>query len=228
LVALLVLSAAVLPLLGSEHHGTVKFGGLPLPGASVTAKQGDKSFSAITNLDGLYSFPDLPDGVWTIQVEMPLFSPMQQEVTVGAGAAAADWDLKLLPAQEISAIVTPAPPRLQVAETTAPAAAPPKPTRKGKAAPPAPTNTATAFQRTDLNAAPAAANNDTPPASDAAPQEANTLSQRAADGLLINGSVNNGASSPFAQLQAFGNNRRGWLHGSDEGLAKALDIDVSA
>ena len=25
---------------------------------------------------------------------------MQQEVTVGAGAAAADWDLKLLPAQE--------------------------------------------------------------------------------------------------------------------------------
>src|SRR6185295_6436679 len=31
----------------------------------------------------------------------------------------------------------------------------------------------------------------------------------AADGLLINGSVNNGASSPFAQMAAFGNNRRG-------------------
>ena len=39
--------------------------------------------------------------------------------------------------------------------------------------------------------------------------EASAASQRAADGLLINGSVNNGASSPFAQLQAFGNNRRG-------------------
>jgi len=207
--AVLALSAAVLPLLGSEHHGTVKFGGLPLPGAAVTAKQGDKNFSAITNLDGVYSFPDLPDGVWTIQVEMPLFSPLQQEVTVGAGAAAADWDLKLLPAQEISAIVTPAP-RLQVAETPAPvaASASSKPARKGKDAPPAPTNTATAFQRTDLNAA--SSNNDNPaPASDAAPQEASALSQRAADGLLINGSVNNGASSPFAQLQAFGNNRRG-------------------
>ena len=100
---------------------------------------------------------------------------MQQEVTVGAGAAAPDWDLKLLPAQEISAIVTPAPPRLQVAETpataTAPTAAPPKPARNGKAAP-APTNTATAFQRTDLNAAPARTNNDTPaPAADPAPQE---------------------------------------------------------
>jgi hypothetical protein len=32
---------------------------------------------------------------------------------------------------------------------------------------------------------------------------------QAADGFLINGSVNNGAASPFAQLAAFGNNRRG-------------------
>ena len=30
-----------------------------------------------------------------------------------------------------------------------------------------------------------------------------------ADGFLVNGSVNNGAASPFAQLAAFGNNRRG-------------------
>ncbi len=44
-----------------------------------------------------------------------------------------------------------------------------------------------------------------PPASDldAAPQ----LQQRAADGLLVNGSVNNGASSVFSQSAAFGNNR---------------------
>src|SRR5262249_37910837 len=30
-----------------------------------------------------------------------------------------------------------------------------------------------------------------------------------ADGYLVNGSVNNGAASPFAQMAAFGNNRRG-------------------
>ncbi len=35
------------------------------------------------------------------------------------------------------------------------------------------------------------------------------LAQRAADGFLINGSVNNGAASPFAQAPAFGNNRFG-------------------
>ncbi len=185
----------------------MKFGGLPLPGATVTAKQDDKSFSAITNLDGLYSFPDLPDGVWTIQVEMPLFSPIEQEVTVGAGAAAAAWDLKLLPADQINALVTPAP-RLQVAEAPAPALAS---KNKGKTAAPAPTNTQTAFQRTDLNAASDAANADAsaPAPDNTSPQDAAALSQRAADGFLINGSVNNGASSPFAQLQAFGNNRRG-------------------
>ena len=237
IVAVLSLGSVVLPLLGSEHHGTVKFGGLPLPGATVTAKptnakDGDKTFDAISDLEGRYSFPDLPDGTWTIQVEMPLFSPLQQEVTVGAGAAASDWDLKLLPPDKISAIVTPAPPRLQVAETpaaaTAPTAAPPKPARNGKAAP-APTNTATAFQRTDLNAAAGRnANNDaSAPAPDNAVSETSAASQRAADGLLINGSVNNGASSPFAQLQAFGNNRRG-VRSLYNGSLGFNNLDLSA
>ena len=102
IIAGLVLGAAVLPLLGSEHHGVVKFGGLPLPGASVTAKpmnakEGDKSFSAITDLDGNYSFADLPDGTWTIQVEMPLFSPMEQEVTVGRGSGRGGLGLEAAP-----------------------------------------------------------------------------------------------------------------------------------
>jgi hypothetical protein len=35
------------------------------------------------------------------------------------------------------------------------------------------------------------------------------FSQRAADGFLINGSMNNGAASPFSQAAAFGNNRNG-------------------
>src|SRR5438105_15212187 len=41
------------------------------------------------------------------------------------------------------------------------------------------------------------------------PPEADELSQGAADGFLINGSMNNGAASPFAQSAAFGNNRFG-------------------
>src|SRR5260370_26534533 len=81
----------------AEHHGQVKFGGLPVPGAMVTATQGDKRQAAITNDQGVYSFADLTDGVWTMQVEMLCFEPHKLDVTVGPSAPAALWQLKLLP-----------------------------------------------------------------------------------------------------------------------------------
>jgi hypothetical protein len=62
------------------------------------------------------------------------------------------------------------------------------------------------FQRTDLNAAKQAPGT---AAKAEAPANAAELSQRAADGFLINGTVNNTASSPFGLSAAFGNNRRG-------------------
>jgi hypothetical protein len=83
------------------------------------------------------------------------------------------------------------------------------------------------FQRAEVNsssAAPQQTPAQTASASNTAsaanlPSLANTFSPAGAgtnvnpdllgDGLLVNGSVNNGAASPFAQLAAFGNNRRG-------------------
>src|SRR6266851_3178020 len=55
----------------SEYHGQVTFGGLPVPGATVTATatQGDKKSVSITDQQGLFSFSDLTDGTWTIEVE---------------------------------------------------------------------------------------------------------------------------------------------------------------
>jgi uncharacterized GH25 family protein len=58
----------VFGLAAAGHHGEVKFGGLPVPGATVTATKGDQRFVAVTDQQGAYSFPDLADGVWTIQV----------------------------------------------------------------------------------------------------------------------------------------------------------------
>src|SRR5438874_1098678 len=80
----------VLSLAAAEHHGQVKFGGLPVPGATVTATQGDKKFVAISDLQGAYSFPDLANGVWTMQIEMLCFSPIKQEV---AASLSPEWDL---------------------------------------------------------------------------------------------------------------------------------------
>jgi len=52
-----------------EYQGQVTFGGMPLPGAMVTVTQGDKKFVAIVDQQGTFSFPDLTDGTWTIQID---------------------------------------------------------------------------------------------------------------------------------------------------------------
>jgi carboxypeptidase family protein/TonB-dependent receptor-like protein len=216
--AFFCLTALVLS--GAEHHGQVKFGGLPVPGATVTASQPGKTLTAITDPQGTYSFQDLPDGAWTIQIEMLGFAPIRQEVTVSSDTPSPEWELKMLPLSEMQAVAAPAavptPASAPTASATTAQASKGK-SRNGKNGPPAPTNTTGAFQKADVNAAnpnaPAAA----PPASDATPPASDSfsnqspaeLNQRAADGLLINGTANNGASSPFALAQAFGNGRRG-------------------
>jgi hypothetical protein len=199
---------SVFSLIAAEHHGQVKFNGLPVPGATVTAAQGDKKVVAITDSEGNYSFSDLPDGSWSIEIEMVGFAPTKQDVTLAADSPLPNAELKMLALNEIHAEVAassaPAP-KVDVAPPPAAAAKSNSRNTKGKQAA-QPTNTQTAFQRTDVNAT--APN---PPPSDAAPPSPvdAEVSQRAADGFLINGTANNGASSPFALNQAFGNNRRG-------------------
>jgi hypothetical protein len=179
-----ITALAVAVLLATEHHGQVKFGGLPVPGATVTATQADKTFTAITDPLGAYSFPELSDGTWTIQVEMPGFAAFHQEVQVARDAPASDWNLIMLPLNEMHGVAAPASP--------------------------APTNTQSAFRRTDVKAVAATtAAAAAPVESDAGAAANDELSQRAADGFLINGTANNAATSPFAMAQAFGNNRRG-------------------
>jgi trimeric autotransporter adhesin len=167
-----------------HHHGIVRYNGLPVPGATVIAAQGDKKFSAISDLQGFYSFPDLPDGSWKIQVEMLGFQHVMREMTIGAENPVAEWDLTMLPLEEIKT------------ETARPV-----------------------FLQTDA-IAPA---DEVSPSSAFANLSAEQLSERSADGFLINGSVNNGAASPFAQLAAFGNNRRGFRSLYNGSIGAVLD-----
>ena len=88
---------------GTEYHGQVTFGGLPAPGATVTATQGGKQLVTITDQQGLYSFPDLADGKWTIEVEMTGFAIIKQEIVIGPNTPAGKWELKLLPLDQIKA-----------------------------------------------------------------------------------------------------------------------------
>lgn len=67
----------------SEHHGSIHFNELPVPGATVTAMQGEKCLSALTNLQGVFSFSDLADGMWTLRIEMMGFQSMKQGILIG-------------------------------------------------------------------------------------------------------------------------------------------------
>jgi len=176
-------------LAASEYHGQVTFGGLPVPGATVTATQGSKELSTITDQQGLYSFPDLIDGAWTIEVKMTGFSTIKQDVAIAPDAPAAKWELKMLPLDQVKAEITSA---------VSPAGV----------------------------AAPQAKSEQTTPQDNKDPEiktSQEDLNQLASDGLLINGSVNNGAASPFAQFAAFGNNRSGAKGLYNGGIGMILD-----
>ena len=97
-------------LLASEHHGVVTFHGLPVPGAVVTAIQGDNKFTTSTDDDGTYSFRDLSDGTWTVEVQISGFAKATREIGVSPGAPAPSWDLKLAPPTTAPKTATAGPP----------------------------------------------------------------------------------------------------------------------
>jgi hypothetical protein len=175
----------------SGYHGQVSFGGLPVPGATVTATRGDHKLVAITDQTGVFSFPDLADGGWTITIEMQCFSTIQQDVIIGpnAQAKATNWELQLLSLDQIKNQTAPTPASVASVFPTAT-----RDQSKSLSQPSAPT-----------------------------PTLSEELNEETSDGFVINGSVNNGAASPFAQLAAFGNARnfgKGAYHG---GIGLRLD-----
>ena len=188
-------------LAASEHRGQVTVGMVPVPGATVTATQADKQIVTSTDQDGAYRFPDLADGAWTLKVEMIGFAPASQDITVAPNLPPSIWELKLRSFEEIAREVPATPVTPSPSSSSASA-------RGGPQNAGSPSAASGGFQRAGVNQSsppPAAASVAAAPAE---PPPADP-SLGAADGLLVNGSVNNAAASPFAQLAAFGNNRRG-------------------
>jgi hypothetical protein len=195
-------------LFAAGHSGQVTLAGRPVPGAVVTVTQGERKVVTTTDAQGAYALPDLPDGTWTVQVEMRGFAKQTKEVAVAPDAMPTTWELTMLPVGDIAKATVPVPalppppvvasaPRATT-EGDRPAGA--NANAKPPARPPA-TSTQPRSIAGAANAAAAAAPIEEPRTPDP--------NAGAADGLLIAGSVNNGASSPFAQSAAFGNFRPG-------------------
>jgi hypothetical protein len=180
--------------MASEYHGQVTFNGLPVPGVAVTATQGSKTFTAISDENGNYSFPELPDGAWKIELTMTGFTTVDQNVTVEANTPAIKWELKMLP---LDAMIAQAK-TVKIAPVVVAATEAPKAPGKGDAAKPG--------QAADSGA----------PKPPEEPKESS-------DGFLVNGSVNNAATSQFTLAPAFGNTRSGSKGLYNGGLSLILD-----
>jgi hypothetical protein len=173
--------------IASEYHGRVMFGGVPVPGVVVTLTQGTEQLSTVTDSQGLYQFPQVADGAWKIHVEMRGFTALDDTVTVAPNLAQGELELKLQSLEQMlaeahAAPVTP----VALKPRTAEAATPEK--------------------KAPSKNAPAKPNQD---AALSAPKTDDDAAERPSDGLLINGSVNNAATSPFTLSPAFGNRHPG-------------------
>ncbi|MGC2637583.1 MAG: carboxypeptidase-like regulatory domain-containing protein [Acidobacteriaceae bacterium] len=186
LLLMALLLFAVLPAMASSFHGQVTFNGVPVPGVTITVTHGTTGYATITDAQGNYTFSNLADGAWTLEVAMTGFATVRQPITVAPNAAAASIELKLLPPGQLKADLetTSSPPPSAPVPVAEAGDQPSKPVTAPSPAPPSPND--------------------------------DDLRQKASDGLLINGSVNNSASSPFAMSPAFGNNRNsnGLYYGS--------------
>ena len=166
----------------SEFHGTVTYHGLPVPGATVTLTQNGKSLVTVTDTQGFYSFPTLTDGTATLQVQMTGFAALQQAITIAPSASMTTLELTQLSLAQIQTTLQPLPSTPLTGEQ---ALILPKRTADS----PKPQGN----QLVGL----------LPSAS------ADEIADRATDGLLVNGSVNNAATSRYTLAPRFGNTASG-------------------
>ena len=200
LLAALLLPAR--PAAAADTSGVVTVGGVAVPGATITATNGGSRVSTVSGIDGSFRLADLAAGTWTVRVEMAGFAPLVRDVRIPPEGPVDPWELALLPFEELAKTL----------------AASPGFSASGTAPGPGAGAQARGFQRADVTPTP-------PPPSAGnvgsvfAAGDPDDNGMGAADGLLINGSVNNGASSPFALARAFGNNRPGQRSLYNGGLA---------
>src|SRR5579871_6256256 len=96
----------------TEYYGQVTFGGVPVPGATVTATQGSKTISVTTDERGLYRFADLAEGDWKIEIKLRFFQPIRTDVKITASVTPGNFELAALPLDNLKALAKTVQPRV--------------------------------------------------------------------------------------------------------------------
>ena len=81
------------------QSGLVKSANQPIPGASITATQGDTKVVTTTGENGRYTLPPLAKGAWTIEASMTGFTPVRKQVTDPDVSRSLDFTLSLQESQ---------------------------------------------------------------------------------------------------------------------------------
>ncbi len=77
----------------TTHSGSVRAADQFVPGAMITATQGEKKVVAYTDENGRYTM-DLDSGVWDLSVEMFGFTPVHSQLTISPGSYR-DWTIEM-------------------------------------------------------------------------------------------------------------------------------------
>ena len=90
-IALLMAVLFALPVAAQETTGALEgvvrdTGGAVLPGATVTLTGPAGTLTTVTDGEGVYRFPRLPSGKYTIKASLDSFAPTDREVQVTVGA----------------------------------------------------------------------------------------------------------------------------------------------
>ncbi len=177
--ACVFLVLAAQPFWAAEYHGLVRYDGVPVPGATVTLTQGSTELSTVTDSQGLYEFPKIAEGNWKIAIELRGFAPLSGNVTINPANDQGEWTLQMLDLKDLLSMAQKEP------ATTTPLIAREKEQPKESA------------------------KNEKPEEPVPQAPQANDDAERSADGLLINGSESNAATSQYSLSPAIGNHRPG-------------------
>src|SRR5450631_3278540 len=91
---LLALQFCLVLCCAQAQTGVVRANGIPVPGATVKAIQGEVTLTTITGDQGQYRLDGLKDGNWKFEVQMFGFDTVRKDVAVH-GEDKQEWSLSL-------------------------------------------------------------------------------------------------------------------------------------
>lgn len=79
----------------AQVSGTVRSGGMPIPGVAISATQGGEKVATSTDESGRYTLSGLHDGTWQVEASLFGFASQQLAVPVAGQAVQTDWTLEM-------------------------------------------------------------------------------------------------------------------------------------